>query len=175
MSYAHHQECRCQQCQATLQGGHYAGLGGSCQCGSCAARYILHAQAAANAGPVAGKVRDGSLTFAEAMALDPSEVEYHAGIEGNSDRWLSVADNQGRYPLSAFRDAKFRRSRPKRSRVEEMADGKATKGCVDCGYDIMLASAYKEAILAVCEFVAGKYDADVDYDIRREFLEKRSP
>jgi hypothetical protein len=62
----------------------------------------------------------GALTFAEAMALDPSEVEVkHRGEWGPLERPNSPS---GEFFLSWLRTAEFRKkARPMRSRVQEMA------------------------------------------------------
>lgn len=62
------------------------------------------------------------LTFAEAMALDPSKVEYRSPLDA---QWRLVASELGTMTnLATLRATLFRRARPKRSRVQF--------ACADC-------------------------------------------
>ena len=111
------------------------------------------------------------LTFAEAMALDPSEVEYRLrGVVGAV--WVPFCVDM---PVRELRSNwEFRRARPRRSRVQEMAEAPAggTLGEVR--------ATFGEAIVrAVCEYIRETprgykdHDAQVARDIEREFLEPR--
>ena len=121
--------------------------------------------------PVVGVVEPAA-AVAAAMALDPSEVE--AKWENQAD-WRSLALIGGSYPLAVFRTAQFRRSRPKRSRVEEMAHSDKyaynNVACERFGSDL---------IRAVCEWLRepdkGASDgaaSSLSRRIEREFLEPR--
>ena len=109
------------------------------------------------------------LTFAEAMALYPSEVEFQlTGCQGWSPMRLA-----GDVKLESLREGKFRRSRPKRSRVQEMAEARFSsllpteKGFYEQGA--------VEAIRAVCEYLRDTGDRNcshADY-VERHFLEPR--
>jgi hypothetical protein len=113
--------------------------------------------------------RCGSLTFAEAMALDPSDVEF----KGLGHDRTSLYPWQQNYGLARWREAQFRRARPRRSRVQEMAetfrDSDSPKS-----YDVAMAT----SIRAVCEYLRtqntfagspGGFAAGIE----REFLEVR--
>lgn len=112
------------------------------------------------------------LTFAEAMALDPSEVEFMV-IGG--PQWRNLFETADTFTLAHFRCAKFRRSRPKRSRVEEMAehvDGRKDEYTRYAAYDM------ERAIRAVCEYLRSwsgwKSDgADIAKGVENHFLEPR--
>lgn len=114
---------------------------------------------------------DGSLTFAEAMALDPSDVECR---EFGHDPWhrLRVWEHS---PLLMIRNFQFRRrNHPKRSLVQEMAD---MRKFPRASHDH---EAMTEAILAVCEYLREHEGVDKQStcwrpseDIERHFLEPR--
>ncbi|HXS24371.1 MAG TPA: hypothetical protein VN719_09085 [Gemmatimonadales bacterium] len=122
------------------------------------------------------------LAFAEAMAMNPSEVEfcYEPGPCGANWSPLAAGMDQS---LHGMRHAKFRRARPrvrpKRTRVQKMAlalcgELEAPPVVVDA------AKRYEEAVLAVCEYLRddsknrASYHRDVTADdIEREFLEPR--
>ncbi len=117
---------------------------------------------------------DDSLTFAEAMALDPSEVEVRWAVD--SDVWYRMdAAGVEQATLGRLRGAHFRRSRPKRSRVQEMANGKFDFGRIETQEQVWMTY----AIRAVCEFVRSlklgyrDHDDEVAGRIEREFLEPR--
>jgi hypothetical protein len=102
------------------------------------------------------------LTFAEAMALDPSEVEVCF-----ADNWYPLRGIADSHTLATFRCAKFRRAKPKRSRVQEMA------GVSEYDHRLMAST-----IRAVCEWLRSKQTdlhefKDVAPYIEREFLEPR--
>ena len=108
-----------------------------------------------------------NLPFAEAMALDPSDVEYTAyGL-----RWDSLAtfDNH-RWTWNELKLLRFRRARPRRSRVQEMAENFAN----GAGEQYMIV-----IIRAVCEYLRTACqhgeDSSAEYAkvIEREFLEER--
>ena len=106
------------------------------------------------------------LTFAEAMALDPSDVEWHDGV-----LWRSLEGN-GEYTLDFLRKVKFRHARPRRSRLEEMATQyRESRGPSSVEAIIEL------AIRAVCKYlrteVIGAPRFIAACDIEREFLEPR--
>lgn len=113
---------------------------------------------------------DDTLTFAEAMALDPSEVEVDADANGD---WKLLADFLGYTLLRLRKYAKFRRSRPKRSRVQEMAE-EYRKGPGSRPFEGLV----EATIRSVCEYLrksdstkhCPRVSAD---DIEREFLEPR--
>jgi hypothetical protein len=106
------------------------------------------------------------------MALDPGEVEASWGTV-----WMTLYACADAHTLADFRTAKFRRARPKRSRVHEMMDRVSKDDSVAwCSYR----NGLTEGVRAVCEFVrpkmlgcevtAGRVLADI---IEREFLEPR--
>ncbi len=114
------------------------------------------------------------LTFAEAMALDPSEVE----ALGTEDGWQRLSDDLGHWTLDYLRTARFRRARPRQSRVQEMAE----RFYADTPAGALLAdytgSAMKEAVRAVCAQLRkeGAYyssDAVTAERLEREFLVPR--
>jgi hypothetical protein len=81
------------------------------------------------------------LTFAEAMALDPSEVEVR--FRGG---WLAL-DKYKHLTLDALRVSDYRRAKPKRSRVQEMMDRVSKDDSVAwCSYR----NGLTEGIIAVC-------------------------
>lgn len=108
------------------------------------------------------------LTFAEAMALDPSDVEFNDGV-----LWRRLADN-GEYSIDYLRMHRFRRARPKRSRVQEMAARKWPRAASD----IVLVDeqAREEAMRAVCHYLrTTSPHPSLHYarEVEREFLEPR--
>lgn len=125
-------------------------------------------------------VPDDSPTFAEAMALDPSEVEARWATTTHGDRWVPLTEVlHSPTHISQLRSAHYRRrSRPRRNRVEEMAG---------TFYDLTPAGeelgkyaerAMKVAIRSVCEYVrtSSVFDASIQKlaaDIERHFLEPR--
>jgi hypothetical protein len=103
-----------------------------------------------------------TLTFAEAMAMDPSEVEASWGSV-----WMTVDKCADSGTLADFRCAKFRRAKPKRSRVQEME--------FETVYE---RTAAEYAIRAVCEWLGSdqgpdSVDAMTVRAIEREFLVPR--
>lgn len=132
-------------------------------------------------GMVGGKIRDDTLTFAEAMALDPGEVEveiYCGPVP--STKWLSLSVAQDAVAVSMLRQSKFRRYRPKRSRVEEMACPNTNGIRSDVAIQMMLdrEQAMTEAIRAVADWLAQveaghMIEHDLPGRVRREFLEPR--
>jgi hypothetical protein len=98
------------------------------------------------------------LTFAEAMALDPSEVEVLGEVYG----WQLLATDLSHWSLDYLRTAKFRRAKPKRSRVQEMASNE----------DLGRAELVAMAIRAVCEYMRPRFDGAA-YLVEREFLDTR--
>lgn len=115
---------------------------------------------------------DELLSFACAMALDPSEVEVQIGVP-----WMPLDAETSSLPLRILRQKEFRRSRPKRSRVQEMAerDWGTGQSVTDA------AGAMKQAIRAVCEYLAagcadipkGGLSRELAADVERHFLEPR--
>ncbi len=106
------------------------------------------------------------LSFAEAMALDPSEVEVWA--KGGWEPLHRRPDYPtGDWVLSFLRQAKFRRAKPKRSRVQELAI--AMEGADDV-HAKERAECYREAIRAVCEYMRPRFDGAA-YLVERHFLE----
>lgn len=113
---------------------------------------------------------DDTLTFAEAMALDPSEVEFTTPTGGN---WMRLDGYLG-CSLEHMRLNRFRRSRPKRSVIEKMADAKV-EGDVTISERLCFKAGLETAIRAVCEWLR---DGTVEDEgratrIERHFLEKR--
>jgi hypothetical protein len=112
----------------------------------------------------------GRLTFAEAMALDPSEVEVMC--KGGS--FVLLSDDPMHWTLTYLRHARFRRAKPKRSRVQEMAE---TYG-IDGEWRRSYGRGAEAAIRAACEYLrnqglsewSGKQFAG---DVEREFLVPR--
>ena len=95
------------------------------------------------------------LTFAEAMALYPSEVEFQlTGCQGWSPMRLA-----GDVKLESLREGKFRRSRPKRSRVQEMFPS------------LIQREGAETAIRAVLDYL--NRNGYGDCNIERHFLEPR--
>jgi hypothetical protein len=84
------------------------------------------------------------------MALDPSEVEAAWGTV-----WMTLAKCADGHTLADFRCAKFRRAKPKRSRVQEMAE-RNYRESNDCAgnkyFEAERVEHYGEAIRAVCEW-----------------------
>ena len=124
-----------------------------------------------------GWTRD-DLTFAEAMALDPSEVEVLDNVPANAPRWKLLAACLDGFTMSWFRTARFRRARPRRSRVQEMAEEhyESTRAGVDITE--FVSAGMTRAIRAVCEWLrtseAGHMiDHDLPGQVEREFLEPR--
>ena len=122
--------------------------------------------------------RDGSdgLTFAEAMALDPSEVEVLDNVPANAPRWKLLAACLDGFTMSWFRTARFRRARPRRSRVQEMAVDflHEERG----GNEAHTSMAMTTAVRAVCEWLrtseAGHMiNHDLPGQVECEFLEPR--
>lgn len=97
---------------------------------------------------------DDSLTFAEAMALDPSEVEGQFG-----EKWWHLDDRRvaATLTLDVLRHCEFRRSRPKRSRVEEMAEQHFKNGTHE---NYVAQKAATETIRSVCKWLRG-YDGNL--------------
>ena len=110
---------------------------------------------------------DDCLTFAEAMALDPSEVEWKINCD-----WLRLGTD---VTLGELRVASFRRlSRPRKSRVQEMAEEKRATHTPA----LFVETAVKymtDAIRVVCEYLRNETGAGGCYarDIERHFLEPR--
>lgn len=120
MSANHHGECNCGACIQRRQAGEYAGLYGSCQCGSCNARGALLAAQEAPA-----KSPDGPLTFAEALTMchERGTVEVREPRTGKweeffIDQSMGTHVNMDLVRVAELAGVQFRRSRPKRSRVE---------------------------------------------------------
>jgi hypothetical protein len=92
---------------------------------------------------------DETLAFAEAMAMDPSEVEfcYEPGPTGANWSPLAAGMDQS---LHGMRHARFRRALPRRSRVEEMAGVGETHIGIDTGKRAEFAG---RVVNAVCEFL----------------------
>lgn len=89
------------------------------------------------------------LTFAEAMALDPGEVEVRWAVD--SDDWYRMdAAAVDHAMLKRLRGAYYRRARPKRSRVQEMADNRFGAGSHENYVD---AKARSETALAICAWL----------------------
>ena len=112
-----------------------------------------------------------NLTFAEAMALDPSEVEYR--LRGERCVWIPFCVDM---PVRELRSNwEFRRARPRRSRVQEMAD-RGVEPTPGKSYVETIATI---AIRSVCEYIRETprgykdHDAQVAASIEREFLEPR--
>jgi hypothetical protein len=84
---------------------------------------------AATAAPAAPVREPGELTFAAAMALDPSQVEVkHRGHDSVSAGWLPL-DKYTHLTLSTLRQADFRRKpAPKPGRAVEIADAWSAEG-----------------------------------------------
>jgi hypothetical protein len=103
-----------------------------------------------------------SLTFAEAMALDPSEVE--GEYPGGGVPWQLLTVLEG-CTVKFLRTCTFRRARPKRSRVQELCEQAVMESGVSVG---------TRAIRAVCEYLRkqGGYGPAPD-DIEHEFLVPR--
>jgi hypothetical protein len=128
-------------------------------------------------------MRDCELTFAEAMALNPRDVET-AGMarEGGprEEDWKPLEKNQ-HFSLASLRMHSFRRARPKSQRIREMADEYESLG--DRSSEVVYNS-MRCAIENVCRFLheqkigpsaamgpnglEGAWDA-----VRREFLVPR--
>lgn len=117
---------------------------------------------------------DDSLTFSEAMALDPSEVEVW-----HHDRWspllLDPEPPYGDWLFTFLRSAKFRHiQRQKRSRVDDMAIAK--EGAFDVNARER-SRHYAEAIREVCEYldlhVYRSTGCAVSKQIERAFLEPK--
>ncbi len=110
------------------------------------------------------------LTFAEAMGMDPSEVEVSF-----PDGGFVALDKYKHSSLSLLRLSSFRRVRPKRSRVQEMMDRVSKNDSVAwCSYR----NGLTEGVLAVCEYLR-KHPTQahrghaISCDIEREFLEPK--
>ena len=101
------------------------------------------------------KCRDCSddLTFAEAMALDPSEVEMLDNVPANAPRWKLLASCLDGFTMSWFRTARFRRASPHRSRVQEMAEAESISYSRDVPLIQQTEAHYVRAIRAVCEYL----------------------
>jgi hypothetical protein len=112
---------------------------------------------------------DGSLTLAEAIALDPGEVECRF-----DHQWWLLGDPRvaASLTLRDLRIAKFRRAKPRPSRVQEMA---ATYG-IDGEWRRSYERGAAEAIRAACEWLRAEsrlgFERNPDA-IEREFLESR--
>jgi len=106
-----------------------------------------------------------TLTFAKAMALDPSEVEVDRHADGD---WKPLSDWLGISLLAGMRTCYFRRARPKRSRVQEMAE---TAANITGDLSTERHAAMIQAIRAVCEYL--NRNCYGDCNIEREFLEPR--
>ena len=102
------------------------------------------------------KTDPAHLAFAEAMALDPSEVEVWA--KGGWEPLHRRPDYPtGDWVLSFLRQAKFRRrARPKRSRVQEMAEAHMSD---DPRAALLIDGTFQawgeQVIRAVCEHLPG--------------------
>ena len=113
------------------------------------------------------------MTFQEAMALDPAEVEFNQG--GSSALW----HNLGSYlvlSLEEFRLFTFRRARAKRPRVEEMAETFLMEE--RAGNLEHTTKSMTHAIRAVCEYLREREDIGElrrgwAAAIERHFLEPR--
>jgi hypothetical protein len=105
------------------------------------------------------------------MALDPSEVE----VRCPEDHCWGLLSGRIGMKLSIAREATFRRAKPKRSRVQEMADER--EGAFDV-HARDRGEHYREAVQAVCQY-AREWDrgnfkvAQLANDIERYFLEPR--
>lgn len=121
-------------------------------------------------GSFAGKVRDNTLKFAEAMALDPSDVE--AEVNGT---WRPLLDVEEDFSIRQLRKCKFRRSRPRRSRVEEMADARWVPGTHYCEARDVDRWTREEMVKEVVKFVRETWPVHgvIAPYIERHFLEKR--
>lgn len=115
-----------------------------------------------------------NLPFAEAMALDPSDVEVCRCPENNPGEWFNLGNNQW-ISLDQLLRRHFRRALPRRSRVQEMAErGMALEPGKSDVETIMT-----EAIRAVCEYLREPecqvpgVGLAISHDIEREFLERR--
>jgi hypothetical protein len=114
------------------------------------------------------------LTFAEAMALDPSDVEVQHDVDKH--RWLPLSEHLTDMTLRYLRQRTFRRAKPKRSRVQEMGEALLKEGKLGV-YGSLVDESMVAAIRAVCEWMRrrgaiGLLDV-VASDIEREFLEPR--
>lgn len=115
----------------------------------------------------------GEMTFAEAMADGP-----RLGLEvcDRNGNWIAF-DTCGQYQPAFLARAKFRRARPKRSRVQEMSD-RITDGLLPSA-NAFHCQGGLDAVRAVCEFLRSKYGphqlSSTGYAeaIEREFLEPR--
>ena len=121
------------------------------------------------------------LTFAEAMALDPSEVEVHM-LRSRGPQWerLSVG-LMDELTLADALKCHFRRARPGKSRVQEMAE-RGVEPTPGKSYVETIATI---AVRAVCEYMRTHVyctraphrqpldGGDVAKDIEREFLEPK--
>ena len=98
---------------------------------------------------------DESISFAEAMALDPLDVEW---LTPDGETWLPLRGQESQLSVKWATGTSWRRARPRLTRVQEMANGAP-------GY---LRGA-EEAIRAVCEYLRREPGAGAD-DIARHFL-----
>ena len=117
----------------------------------------------------------GELTFAEAMALGPGEVEtYHHG----TGKWVSMQTAELQ-TLATMRRCEFRRAgsnwelpKPLRSRVQEMADEYSSLG--DRSIEV-IKNSMDVAIREVCKYLRAEPHNSTSWagDIEREFLVPR--
>jgi hypothetical protein len=102
------------------------------------------------------------------MAMDPSEVETSWGSV-----WMTLAKCADGHTLADFRCTKFRRAKPKRSRVQEMAE--ETEAVISDPRWTPKQAWMTHAISAVCKFVRETWTVHgvIAPDIEREFLVPR--
>lgn len=112
------------------------------------------------------------LTFVEAMALDPGEVEVDMRDEKG---WVRLRDHSDR-SVAHMRMKRYRRSRPRPTRLQELV---AKEINADRRTNTEFEALGIKVVQAVCEYLrervrtsppSGPHFAD---DIEREFLEPR--
>jgi hypothetical protein len=107
------------------------------------------------------------VTFAEAMALDPSDVE----VMDKHGEWVPLERPNhpgGEFLLSWLRKAQLRRRvRPRRSRVQEMADVMTGDSGTISDYRARFG---EQLIRAVCAYLLATGFPPLATDIEREFL-----
>lgn len=113
------------------------------------------------------------LTFAEAVALHATLVEG----SHNHGAWMPLGEF-AEVPLAILRTCRFRKAqKPKRSRVQEMAEAESISYPVDVPLTQQAEAHYRRAIRAVCEFLRtcgqnGKASGFANM-VNDEFLEPR--